>query len=218
MDVTVKRSRLLPKSPRIAMMREMRQQDRQRWREGRRARLSHLPEGVVWHVALVMAGRESKAERALIESGFHAYTPLERVTVGSGVARRDLDRPLFPKYVFFARRLSGASIGAIREVRGVLGGAGGAWLSAPEGLVRGLIDSEGLGAFDHTDGRKAALREARQARLSTGVQVTILSGPLAGFPAEIRALKAGKRVACLVRLFGGDVPVETGIDNVEIAA
>lgn len=217
-DVTVKRSGMLPKAPRLALMREMRQRDRQRWRDARRAMLSRLPTGAVWHVAVVAAGREAKAERALVENGFLAYTPLERMTIGTGAARRDIDRPLFPKYVFFSRQRESASIGAVREIRNVLGGIGGQWLAAPDRLVHGLIDSEGLGVFDRTDGKRAVQRSARRVRLSTGSDVTILTGPLAGFPAKIMAIDTDARVKCLVRMFGGDVPVEVGIDKIEAAA
>lgn len=208
----------MPKHKRLALLRAFRQEDRQRWREARRALLAGLPMGATWHVALVVAGKEAKAERALVQAGFHAYGPLERVTIGRGPTRRDEERPLFPRYVFFARRLAGADVEVVREVIEVLGGLKGQWLTVPERLVRGLIDSEGLGAFDHTEAKLAALRAAKRAKFCTGAKVVLIDGPLAGFPAELMALKAEKRVACLVRMFGGEVRVEVGIDKIEAAA
>lgn len=213
-----RRSAPLPRHKRLALHRAFRKEDGQRWRVARRAMLQRLPVGVQWHVALVLAGKEAKAERALVQAGFWAYGPVERVTLGRGALRRDAERPLFPRYVFFARRQSGAEIDSVREVIDVLGGMGGRWLTAPESLVRGLIDSEGLGAFDHTEAKLAAQRAALRARLSTGTKVVLTDGPLAGFPAEIMALKAGQRVTCLVRLFGGESKVTVGIDKIEAAA
>lgn len=208
----------LPKTVRLAMLRDQLKADRQSWREARRRLLSHLPMGATWHVAIVPQGKEGKAEREMHRAGFFAYCPLERVTVGTGVLRRDVERPLFPQYVFFTRRNESASIMAVREVRDVLGGIARQWQAAPEGLIRALVDSEGLGVFDRTDSRKAAEREARRAKLCTGQAVTITVGPLAGFPAKIKAISAKARVVCLVKMFGGEVEVEAGIDKIEAAA
>jgi len=208
----------LPKSVRLAMLRQDREADRQRWREARRALLSHLPSGAVWHVAIVSKGREAQAERAMHRAGFHVYCPLERVTIGTAALRRDVERPLFPQYVFFARRLDSASISGVREVSDVLGGINRQWLTAPEGLIWSLVDSERLGVFDRTDGRKAREREARRSRLSTGQAVRIVDGPLAGFPAKIKAITPKQRVICLVEMFGGQVELEAGIDKIEAAA
>lgn len=208
----------LPKSVRLAMLRQEREADRQRWRQARRSLLGHLPCGAVWHVAIVPGGKEGKAERAMHRAGFFAYCPLERVTIGTGALRRDVERPLFPQYVFFSRRSDHASITAIREVSDVLGGINRQWLTAPEGLIMALVDSEGLGVFDRTDAKRAKDREAKRSRLSTGQAVRIVSGPLAGFPARIKAINPKQRVICLVEMFGGEVEVEAGIDKIEEAA
>lgn len=208
----------LPKSVRLALLRQEREADRQRWREARRKLLSHLPAGAVWHVAIVPNGKEGKAERALHRAGFFAYCPLERLTIGTGALRRDVERPLFPQYVFFSRRSDKASISMVREVADVLGGINRQWLTAPEGLIWSLVDSEGLGVFDRTDGKRAAERDAKRSRLSTGQAVRITDGPLAGFPAKIKAISAKQRVVCLVEMFGGQVELEAGIDKIEAAA
>lgn len=205
----------LSASARLALHRKFREGERQKWREARRKLLSHLPQDAVWHVAFVAVGKGARAERRLQEAGFWSYSPIERVTTGRGAHRQDVERALFPRYVFFARRRADADIRQVREVLDVLGGIAGDWISAPPALIKGLVESERLGAFDRTEGRIVASREARRAKLSTGSQVTILEGPLRGFSAEIKALKPEQRVACLVWMFGGHVDLETGIDNVE---
>lgn len=208
----------ITKRERMAALRAATEAKRQAWREARRALLADFPTGVVWFVALVAGGREVRAERAFGEAGFHGYCPLERVTIGTGAGRRDVERPLFPRYVFFARRMAGADLKQMRDVTGVLTGAGGRWAEAPASLIAGLVDSERLAVFDRTDGRREAVRKAHRARLSKGDRVTIADGPLAGFPARIIAIKADRRVECLIRFLGGETTATLDVDSVEIAA
>lgn len=206
------------KRERMALLRAATEAKRQAWREARRALLADFPCGVEWFVALVSGGREGRAERAFGEAGFHGYCPVERVTIGTGAGRRDVERPLFPRYVFFARRQPGADLKQVRDVTCVLTGAGGQWSRAPARLIAGLVDSERLAVFDRTDARRDAVRKARRATLSKGDRVTIGTGPLSGFPARIIAIKADSRVECLIRFLGGETTATLDVDSVEIAA
>ncbi len=193
-------------------------QEAQRWREARRALLGHIPCGLTWFVALVLPGKEAKSIRALNDAGFWSYCPVERVTIKSRLGRRDLARPLFPRYVFFSRRHSAATIEGIREIADVLGKQGGDWSAVPDSLIRALIDSEGLGAFDRTEASRTAARKGRLGQLSTGAAVKMIEGPFAGFPAKIISIHAEERVRVLVNIFGRETPIEDRIDNFESAA
>lgn len=205
------------KAQHVALM-DAARQEAQRWREGRRALLSRIPDGLVWFVALVMPGKETKAMKALHDAGFWSYCPVERVTIKSRLGRRDLARPLFPRYVFFSRKASAATIEGIREIADVLGRQGGDWSAVPCSLIRALIDSEGLGTFDRTEASRQAARKGKLSQLSTGAAVRMIDGPLAGFPAKIISIDAEDRVRVLVNIFGRETPIEDRIDNFETAA
>jgi transcription antitermination factor NusG len=197
---------------------EAARQEAQKWREGRRAMLAKIPTGLVWFVAVVRPGKEAKALKALNDAGFWAYCPVERVTIKSRLGRRDLARPLFPRYMFISRKAGSATIEGVQEISDVLGRQSGEWSAVPDGLIRALIDSEGLGVFDRTEATVAVVRKRRLKKLSTGDTVKVADGPLAGFPAKIISIDAQERIRALVSIFGRETSVEGGIDNFEVAA
>ncbi len=201
-----------------ALLLEAARLEAQKWREGRRKMLAKIPAGLVWFVAVVRPGKEAKALKALHDAGFWAYCPVERVTIGTGVLRRDLARPLFPRYMFISRKIGSATIDGVQEVSDVLGRQSGAWSAVPDGLIRSLIDSEGLGVFDRTESSVAVRQKGRLKKLSTGDTVIVADGPLAGFPAKIMSIDAQERVRALVNIFGRESPIEGRIDNFEVAA
>ena len=169
-----------------------------------------MPEGRVWHVAVSGVGLERKAEQALIEAGFVAYCPLERMTLGRGPARRDAERPLFSRYVFF----SGAgTLAGLREVREVLCGAGGSWVPVPDGVIAGLMRAEGMGVFDRSEARRAAQRRARVAGMKPGDRLRVIGGALAGQIARLVALKPDQRAECLMKIFGTETRVVVALDD-----
>lgn len=212
------RAQLAGRARQRAVMNAQREADRQAWREGRRARLERLPQDAVWCVAHVVAGKENAAERALAMEGFHVYCPMQKVSVGSGARRIDVERALFPRYLFIAKRRAGADVHAVREVLGVLRDGQGQWARVAGADLAPLIDSEMRGAFDASDSRKRARAKARRAALTTGQCVTINDGPFAGIIGKINVMKGADRVELLIAALGGAVPVIVGIDMIAEAA
>jgi transcription antitermination factor NusG len=210
----VSRAHLGEIAARKRAIREALQRDARAWREARRSMISRFPEGLVWHVAVSGVASERKAERALIDAGFHAYCPLERVTIGRGAGRRDVERALFGRYLFFAKsERCAASIRDIREVKDILSTVTGAWLIVPEQLILGLIGAEGLGVFDRSDAKRDAERRARAKLFRPGRNARLSTGAFAGHIAKIVALKPGNRVECLMRLLGGEARVVVSLDD-----
>lgn len=213
------RAQLQERARRRALAEAKREAARQAWREGRRARLERLPHGAIWHVVQVARAKESAAERALIEAGWHAYCPMERVTIGTGARRCDVERALFPGYLFVARNRCEASLRACRDVIAVLGDGRDGYAMVRGESLQPLIDSEMLGLFDATDAIKRAKARARRAKISTGQRVTIGEGPFAGIVGKIKAMQPNERVLVLIALAGGgQVPVVVGIDKLCEAA
>lgn len=74
----------------------------QRGRRERRDMLAVLPAGMIWRVGIVSPQREMRCEKALRAAGLAAFCPMETVTIGDRLRRRDVQRALFPRYVFLA--------------------------------------------------------------------------------------------------------------------
>lgn len=188
------------------------------WRAARAAMLEAVPEAARWHVAQTGMLQERAAERALSEAGFIAYCPLERVTHKVAGQRRDIERALFPRYVFFARGALPASLAGVVEVKGVLAGSAGVWSVVPSAMITALMQAEGVGRFDRSDkAREAARRERFRAR-KVGDLVRIATGALAGWPAKIAAVRPDDRVECLISLLGGETRAVIGLDDVDDVA
>lgn len=180
-----------------------------------RQRAVALPPGLApWHIACASPQREGHAESELSAAGFAAYCPREIVHLGHGGAprRREAERPLFPRYVFFRAEGPHGEALACRSVHSVLGLGDGRWARIPDALVRALGIAEAGGEM-HAAGKARLRRRA----VSKGDSVLITSGVLAGWVAEVLACESGNRLRLLVKMLGGQVPATVALDSVEPA-
>ncbi len=191
----------------------------QQRREARRQMLHRIlalesaARGLTWHVAVTAPGKEQAVELGLVAAGFWAYEPQTTVTIGDRLRRRDVQRPLFPRYVFFAAR-RGARQGDVHAVRGftrALASVGGDWLAVPEQAVLALMQAECGGVFDATV--KTRIRTVK-----VGDSIRIAAGPLKGWPATVISVSGAKRLKCLVNMLGIETRAEVGFDSVTVCA
>lgn len=153
-----------------------------------------------WYVAHAKVGLEGKAEGALRGAGFEVYLPrLKRVVRHS---RRELvvQRPLFPRYIFFGFELGVRSFYAARASDGVesLVGSCGVPRTIPARIVEDLARAELAGDFDQTLPTLVAPAHAFQ----EGDEVLVTEGPLLGFTARVLRAPPRERVTILLELFG----------------
>lgn len=164
-----------------------------------------------WYVAA--ARDENRAADRLGARGVELWQPRRKVTIGRrrGLAARDVERPLFPGYLFLHVPAAAEAFHAVNtETDGLLGARG--W---PEALADGVIETLRLandaGAFDDTCVRRRAKLERA---LIAGAEVMVKSGPLAGVLARVAEGWKGGAVARLeAELFGGLTLVSVRLDE-----
>lgn len=166
-----------------------------------------------WYVAA--AHDENRAADRLTGWGVELWQPSRKVTLKRtrGLAARDVERPLFPGYLFLHVPEAAAAFHAVNtETDGLLGARG--W---PEALSDGVIETLRLandaGAFDDTCVRRRAKLERA---LIAGAEVMVKSGPLAGVLARVAEGWKGGAVARLeAELFGGMTLVSVRVDELQ---
>jgi transcriptional antiterminator RfaH len=146
-----------------------------------------------WYLVQVKPNGYRLAERNLVRQGFTCFQPLVRATERRGAQFKPVSRPLFPGYLFVAFDSARAPWRKINSTAGVarLLSLGNTPQVVPAGLVADLqarLDAEG----------HVILSDA----LNEGDRVEILSGPFAGFLAEVARLGPDARAHLLVDLMG----------------
>lgn len=153
-----------------------------------------------WYVAHAKVGLEAKAEASLRGAGFAVYLPRLKRFVRH--ARRELvvQRPLFPRYLFFGFELGARSFYAARAADGVesLVGSCGVPRAIPARIVEDLVVAEVDGQFDQT--RPRIVEPVH--RFHEGEPVLVTKGPFQGFTARVVAAPPRDRVMILLELFG----------------
>lgn len=162
-----------------------------------------------WYVAHAKVGLEGKAEASLRGAGFAVYLPrLKRVVRH---ARRELvvQRPLFPRYLFFGFELGVRSFYAARAADGVesLVGSSGVPRTIPGRIVEDLARAELAGDFDQT--RAPIVAPVHE--FQKGDPVVVTGGPLLGFTARVLRAPPRERVMILLDLFARETIAEVAV-------
>jgi len=158
-----------------------------------------LPLGVIgesdlrWFVVQSRPHKELFASRNLANQGFRVFLPQLRKSIRSARRVREVERPLFPRYLFVEMDLHRQGWRSILGTYGVtrLVMEGPRPLPAPRGLVEGLIArSDAYSVVDLS------------LSLTPGQSVELLSGPFAGKIGALVELEGAERVRVLLEILG----------------
>jgi transcription elongation factor/antiterminator RfaH len=150
-----------------------------------------------WFLVHTLSKSEGRAEVHLRAQGFRTYLPKINRTVRHARKFRNVQAPLFPRYMFLILDLSRNCWLSVRGTVGVstMFTCEGRPIPVPGGVVEGLIAS-----YDQTV-------ESLDSRFARGQSVRILSGPFAELIGTLDRLDAGGRTRVLLEIMSTVVPV-----------
>lgn len=159
-----------------------------------------------WHIALTEPQRERTATVNLMAWGYEVYCPTFRKVAGSGGggAKRQVDRPLFPGYLFVRESPDGWTslrhASGIRQVHSLLM-INGDYAMLPEDEVLAVRAVEDRLMYQWLN------PDARVPRLHVGDRVQVTEGALTGRYARIETLDDDERIGLLMSIFGREARV-----------
>jgi transcription termination/antitermination protein NusG len=169
-----------------------------------------------WYVINTYSGQEARVRTDMVRRaetlGAREYLksvviPTEKVYVGEGAERTQIEQPTMPGYLLVHLDLNENSWSVVRHTPGVTGFVGAS--SQPDPLSKSEVDRM-LGR----EGRKSALTSAPV--FAVGDQVEILEGPLKGFVGAISELdEVAAKAKILVSIFGRETPAESAFTNLK---
>jgi transcription elongation factor/antiterminator RfaH len=150
-----------------------------------------------WFLVHTRPRSELKAEFHLRAQGFRTYLPRIRKTIRHARQLRDIQAPLFPRYLFLILDLERDRWLSVNGTIGVSSvvTCEGRPIPVPVGVVEFLIEQ--------TNGTLTLL----DAGLVEGQSVRILSGPFADFVGTLQRLGDAGRVRVLLEMMGTAVPL-----------
>ncbi len=165
-----------------------------------------------WYVVHTYSGYENKVATDLatmVESrGMQDLIqdikiPMETVTEIKDDQKREVERKIFPGYVFIKMIVTDDSWYVVRNIRGCTGFVGPA--SKPVPLTDAEIAS--LGVEKHSV----------EVGYSEGDTVSIINGPLEGYSGVIKSIDLANNNVCVVlSMFGRETPVELELDQISL--
>jgi transcription elongation factor/antiterminator RfaH len=169
--------------------------------------LALLP-GERWFLAYTAPHREAIAETHLGRQGFRSFLPRYLKTVRHARKLREVNAPLFPRYIFVALNLERDRWRSVNSTTGVtnLFMIDDRPVPARQGIVETLIQSA------DTAGRLKFFDP-----LELGQKVRLVAGPFAQALGILSRLDDAGRVEVLLEIMGGGVRVRLARSSVELA-
>lgn len=165
-----------------------------------------------WYVVHTYSGYENKVatnlEKIVENRKLHDWIheiriPTETVTEIKDNKKRDVERKIFPGYVFVKMVMTDDSWYVVRNIRGCTGFAG------PNGKPIPLTEEEvaNLGVE----------KREIEVNYAVGDMVRIIDGPLENFTGVVDELDLEKnKVRVTISMFGRETPVELELDQAEL--
>jgi transcription elongation factor/antiterminator RfaH len=169
--------------------------------------LDLLP-GERWFLTWTLPHREAAAETHLRRQGFRSFLPRRLKTVRHARKLRNVNAPIFPRYLFVAVNLERDRWRSVNNTTGVakLFMAQNRPVPVPEGIVETLIQSsDSLGRLQFADA------------LEQGQKVRLVAGPFAHALGILDRLDDAGRVEVLLEIMGGGTRVKVARTWVEPA-
>ena len=171
-----------------------------------------MAEEAKWYVIHTYSGYENAVADSIVKSAenrrmqdriLEVKIPMETVTEISDAGSKNVERKVFPGYVFVKMILTDESWHLVRNVRGVTGFVGAANKAVP--LTEEEIISIGVEKHDVV------------VDFAVGDSVKVTDGPLDGFFGTVEEIDIEKsRVRVVVSMFGRETPVDLDFDQIEI--
>ncbi len=165
-----------------------------------------------WYIVHTYSGYENKVadnlativeNRGLGELIQEIRIPTETVTEIKDGKKRDVERKLFPSYVFVKMVMSDDTWFIVRNTRGCTGFVGPAGKPTP--LTEAEVESLGVEVHEIV------------IDFAVGDTVRIIDGPLENFTGHVEEIDADKnKVKVLISMFGRETSAEVEIDQVEL--
>lgn len=166
-----------------------------------------------WYVIHTYSGYENKVastiEKAVESRGLQDYVlevqvPTETVTEIKDGEKREVERKLYPGYVMVHMIMNDESWYVVRNIRGVTGFVGSD-TKQPIPLTE-----EEVANFGVTSSKI-------EVNFKVGDSVRVTTGSLDGFVGVVDTIdEDASKVSVIVSMMGKDVPVELGLDQVEV--
>jgi transcription elongation factor/antiterminator RfaH len=150
-----------------------------------------------WFLAHTLPRNEGRAEIHLRAQGFRTYLPQINRTIRHARRFRNVQAPLFPRYIFLVLDLSRDRWLSVRSTVGIsaLFTCEGRPIPVPAGVVEELISS-----YDQA-------LESPDFGLARGQSVRILSGPFADLIGTLDRWDTGGRTRVLLEIMSTAIPV-----------
>ena len=165
-----------------------------------------------WYIVHTYSGYENKVadnlativeNRGLGDLIQEIRIPTETVTEIKDGKKRDVERKLFPSYVFVKMVMSDDTWFIVRNTRGCTGFVGPAGKPTP--LTEAEVESLGVEVHEIV------------IDFAVGDTVRIIDGPLENFTGHVEEIDADKnKVKVLISMFGRETSAEVEIDQVEL--
>jgi transcriptional antiterminator RfaH len=157
-----------------------------------------------WFLAQLKPNCAKIAGKNLQRQGFETFLPLEDVTQQRRGKFVTVERPLFPGYIFVALDIRSGLWRTVNSTYGItrLVSFGDEPAVVPHDLISQL--------FLRCDEAGKLLPAPR---LQPGDKVTLTTGPLANFVAEIETIKSEQRAWVLIEIMGRPTRMEVGTEQ-----
>ena len=175
--------------------------------------LNEMSIGPRWYVAHTYSGYENKVKanlekiienRGLGHLIFDINIPVEIVVEKNGDKEKEVERKLFPCYVYVKMIMNEESWHAVRNITGVTGFVGPG--SRPTPLTEAEVAA-------------LAIEQVQQIKLAYGVGdlVTVSGGLFEGYTGTVQTISEDlKNVTVLIKRGNRDMPVELSTDEVKL--
>ncbi len=159
---------------------------------------------------LAIMVRKSEDLQKLIED---IKIPMESVTEIKEDVKREVERKIFPGYVFIKMIVTDDSWYVVRNIRGCTGFVGPA--SKPVPLSDAEIKSFGLETGSKDEITINVEKHSVEVGYKEGDSVKIVEGPLEGYSGVIKSIDAANNSVCVViSAFGKETPVSLELDQI----
>jgi transcriptional antiterminator RfaH len=161
-----------------------------------------------WYVVRTRSRQESIAEANLHRQAFQVFLPRIETTRNHRGKWKKRVETLFPNYLFVRLNLGRDNISPLRSTRGVkeLVAFGGHIKPVPDGFVEELQASADPGT--------CILRREHALSFRKGDEITVVSGPFAGYRGIFNGTAGDGRVAVLMEMLGRPNKVYLGQESV----